>query len=67
MHFLKTQLFQKAQFQKVEPNSPSVIHPNQMAKYLEKKKDVGPNVERERDQKGQAWRRSLWSLPIGPI
>ena len=49
MHFLKTQLFQKAQFQKVEPNSPSVIHPNQMAKYLEKKKEVGPDVERERE------------------
>ena len=67
MHFLKTQLFQKAQLQKVEPNSPSIIHPNQMAKYLENKKKVGPNVERERDRKGQAWRRRLWSSPIGPI
>ena len=51
MHFLKTQLFQKAQFQKVEPNSPSVIHPNQMAKYLEKKKRSDLTL-REREIRG---------------
>ena len=50
MHFLKTQLFQKAQLQKVEPNSPSVIHPNQMAKYLEKKKGRTWRWERERSE-----------------